>query len=239
MRCALGSLLALSLGLILGCESAPTIAPGASAVRLSVQAKPKAGAPLASSRVYVYDTPLGKKPHGDYEQVDYSDVNNIVVWLEPSAASKAVPAEPVHVGFLPGRIYGPMHAACVGQKLMLHNRSSHAEKLYSVSDGNEFETPIIAPDAMYEYTVRNEGPIEILADSTKEPVANVYAAKSSFVAEAHSGQVITFTDVPPGPCKIIAWHPRLPGAETTTTLVPNQLNNATIQIGVNSLPKVY
>jgi len=227
----------LVLGLF-GCQSAPpSIAPGMSAVKVRVEAVPKSGARMPAQRVYVYDTPLEQKRYGDFAQVDYANLGNIVLWLEPAKA--VTPDGTVHVGFITGERYGSLHAAAVGQKLILHNHSSHAEKLYSVSDGNEFETALIEPGKHAEVLVKAEGPIEILADSTKEPVADVYAAPAgAMVAEAHSGESVIFNDVPPGQCKVYAWHPRLPGTEKKLELAANRVNEVKVRIGVDELPKV-
>ena len=107
--------------------------------------------------------------------------------------------------------------------------------LYSVSDGNEFELPPIAPAASASYIPKSEGQIEILADPAKPPIAQMYVAPSPWVAHARSGQTVKFNGLPPGEYEIVAWHPRLPGSTSKTTLQAGHVTNATVTIGVNAL----
>jgi hypothetical protein len=58
------------------------------------------------------------------------------------------------------------------------------------------------------------------------------------VSVARSGTSVDFNDLPPGECRVMSWHPRLPGSETNINLSANQLSSASIKVGVNALPKV-
>jgi hypothetical protein len=230
--------LSLLFLLLLGCQSFSRIAPGTSALSLSVEAKPKQGAVQSIQRLYVYDTPLAAKPSGDYERVDYSNLSDIVIWLEPSSTTKLTPPSPITLRLDAAHPYLSLRAACVGQRLFLHNHSSKPDTFYSVSDDNDFTLSPISPGGSAEYTVRAPGDIEILSDTTHEPVAHIYAVPTPFFAVAHSNSKVTFDDVPPGPCKILSYHPRLPGSETSVDLPTDQRASATIQVGVNALPQV-
>jgi len=79
MRCALCGLIMLFL---VGCQSAPRPAAGMAAVSIKVIAQPKAGIQSPRGRVMSYDTP-DQRGYGDFERVDYSNLGQIVVWLEP------------------------------------------------------------------------------------------------------------------------------------------------------------
>jgi hypothetical protein len=243
-RAAIAALSALLAWAQVGCQSRSAIPPGAAGVRIHVLAEPKAGAKARSAApLPVYDTPAPAKPAGDFERVDYAHLRDIVVWVEPTAPSAAtVPADAsLTIDFDPAKPPASdtiSAAASVGQRLAFHNTSRRPQSLYSVSDGNNFDLPPIFPGGVAEYVVRAPGAIEVLSESTKQPVAQVYAAPTRWAARTSAGSDVTFNDLPPGPCRIISWHPRLPGSDTPIELPAGRVKSVTIKVGVNSLPKV-
>jgi hypothetical protein len=222
-----------------GCQSTPKPSPGMASLRVKLIAEPKQG--LASDRPSMYDyggagpTDLGK---GDFERVDYAGLTDIVVWAEPQARSARTPTAITIDINARKPASGLSAAASVGQQLVFRNAGPQPANVYSVSDGNDFDLGTLAPGASATYTVRSSGLIEVLTDTAKEPIAQVYAAPSPWVKVGRSGQSVDFVDVPPGPCKVVSWHPRLPGYETHLTLAPDQSATTTIKVGVNALPKV-
>jgi hypothetical protein len=225
-------------------------APGAAAVVVDVKAKPKEGVKAEHfARVPVYDAaPRPAKATGEYEHVDYNALGDIVVWLEPAgddAAAATAPALPppprkaVDVDVSAGRAADRTYAAYVGQPVVLFNKGTQAVTLYSVSDGNDFELAPLQPGQAATFEPKSEGLIEILSDPSQPPVATVYAAPSPWVARARSGKKVVFKDVPPGSYQAIAWHPRIPGGTVQIGQVSaGESKRATLQLGVNDLPKV-
>jgi hypothetical protein len=222
-----------------GCQSAPKPAPGMASLRVKLIAEPKQGLPDDRPGMYDYGaagpTDLGK---GDFERVDYAGLTEIVVWAQPRAQSSHAPAA-ITVDVNARKPAASVTAAAsVGQQLVLRNAGPQPANVYSVSDGNDFDLGTLATGASATYTVRSPGLIEVLTDAAKDPIAQVYAAPSPWVKVGRSGQSIDFTDLPPGPCKVVSWHPRLPGYETQLTLAPDQSATTSIKVGVNALPKV-
>jgi len=221
-----------------GCGVQPK--PGMSAAEVSVVAKPKSGAPKKFVHVPVYDAaPVAAGATGQFEQVDYDNLSDIIVWLEPEPASATANTEPVSPKSIPINVDKPsteVIAASVGQQVTLLNQSPGTVSLYSVTDGNEFDTGPIAPGATASFTVQSPGAIEILADPSKPPVAQLYAAPSAHVARVESGHSVTFNNVPPGAYQAVSWHPRLPGGSTPVILTPDNLARCTLTVGVNNLP---
>lgn len=230
-------LVSLAALLVIGCQSALRPAPGMAALRVKVVAEPKAGSKLAERAPAVYDHPgmTATPEKGAYETVDYDNVDDIVVWLEPGAGAAAAPRT---IDVNPAHSSPAVVPVSVGQKIVLRNTAAAPTPLYSVSDGNEFEHAGIPAGGSAEYTIKSPGPIEVLVSPAKDPVLRLYAAPSRFVATTRSGRSVDFADVPPGTYTVVAWHPRLPSAQSPATLAANQSAQATLKIGVNDLPKV-
>jgi hypothetical protein len=226
--------------LLAGCQSMPTPAPGLAAIRIHVVAEAKAGYTSPADRAALYDSPgdhdLGS---GAFQRVDYSGLDEIVVWVEPVTAQAKSDIAPASIDVAAKKsALAVTRAVSVGQQLIVRNIASQAANFYSVSDGNEFDLGSIPAGGQKSYAIRSTGLIEILNDSSKDPVAEVYAAPSRWVSLARSGSSVDFTNLPPGQYKLASWHPRLPGYETILTLSPDQIAAATIKVGVNALPKV-
>jgi len=225
-----------------GCQPAVKPDPGMAALRVKVVAELKFGAPIEESNGSGYDSGPAARPNAAWETLDYSDLPDIVVWLEPVAGSAApsgalIPDQSIDVS--PERPKaGRVVAVSVGQRVVFHNTGSKAGEVYSVCDGNDFSIASVPPDGTGSYTVRSPGPIEVLSDPAREPLAELYAAPSRWVLPARSGEKLIFNNIPPGQYRLVSWHPRLPGTETAVTLSADAVSDATIKVGVNDLPKV-
>lgn len=232
-----------AMSLLVGCQTGHP-AQGLAELKVTVRAEPKQGVPPPSKNVAVYDRPAGSQYGGSgaFEPVDYASLQNIVVWIKPAgAAPTTAPAgasERINVGDKPTGDDGIV-AASVGQTLIFVNRAPHALTIYSVSDGNDFDLGRVPPGGERTHVVRSPGLIEVLTDSADQPLVRVYAAPTARVAVTHSGGEVTFNDLPPGPYRVVSWHPRLPGSEASVELAPNQVQATTITVGVNGLPKEY
>lgn len=253
---------------LIGCAAQPSPKPraGAAAVVIEVVAEPKAGAKAHRfTRVPVYDAaPRPAAPSGRYELVDYSALDDVIVWLEPAGAGagdgdattevettgQAASPGDAETNAAPPIIPPPsplaldvdarvhpddVRAAAVGQEIVFRNRGAQAVSLYSVSDDNDFDLPEIPPGGEGRYIVRAAGMIEVLADPSDPPVATVYAVPSPWVARTRSGGRVVFNDVTPGFYEAMSWHPRLPGSTALVTLAPGAVARAELNVGVNVL----
>lgn len=216
-----------------GCDSRSNSQGGV--VEIRIIAEPKTGV----HEVSAYDpASVRALAAGQFEHVDYANVSDIVVWLNPADHHSIAPPAPLVLDMIPAKPLTGIRVATVGQKIRFNNRYEQALDLYSVSDGNDFDFPAIAPGASGEYVTRAEGLIEILSDPTQPPAAQVYVAGSSWVRAAHSGERVTFGSLPAGTYEAWAWHPRLPGASVPVSVADNQTTQATLTIGVNALQKI-
>jgi hypothetical protein len=210
-------------------------------LRVSVSAEPKAGRTDLPSHVAVYDSSTATpRPQGDYALVDYSNLDDIVIWLEPANANAAGPKPaPIPIAVdAPGRAAAVDKAVSVGQTIIVTNRASHPQSIYSVSDGNDFDLGSVPAGGQGQFTVKSQGLIEVLTMGAADPLARIYAAPSPWVAMARAGDSVDFNNLPPGSYRLVSWHPRLPGTEETINLAADQMAGASIKVGVNELPKV-
>ena len=211
---------------------------GTAVLRLHIVAEPKVGVPAESPDSGEYDDAPSTP---GMEHLDYANLPDIVVWLEPmnGNSNRVSGTGSVRIDVDSQHIVGGMAAAVsVGQKIVLHNAGSVAADFYNVSDGNDFDLGRIAPDVGASYTVKSSGLIEVLTDSVRDPVARIYAAPTPWVQLTTAGKTVEFRNLAPGQYRVVTWHPRLPGREMTIVLSANQVATAAAKVGVNDLPKI-
>jgi len=225
----------------IGCVSAsPSTASNSSlaTARVHVIAKPKAGVKEPLVRVAVYDAAPAQSTNtgsGTYERVDYNNLTDVMVWLEPKGKTASATPAATDIAFTSLNESDHIHPASIGQTIHFRNKTSRTLNLYSVSEGNEFELPTIAPGASAAYVPKSEGYIEVLFDPAKPPIAALYVAPSPWIAHTHSNKTVTFSDVPPGEYDVVTWHPRLPGSTSSINLRAGQISEASVTVGVSAL----
>jgi hypothetical protein len=144
MKTGLGSAVATIalalLALLTGCDAATPIQPGLAAVRIEVIARPKAGYHPPA------DSSYGSSASGDdrYVPVDYTRLENVIVWLEPEgqaiASDAAARATRIRLVRPRSRAALPWYVACANAPVILQNANSSPDHFYSVSEGNNFDT---------------------------------------------------------------------------------------------------
>jgi hypothetical protein len=234
------SLLIVGLAVLLSsCQQPPSSqTKGMASLFVHVRAEPKTGAGPSPQKVNVYDAPK-QVDRGAFTRVDYFDLEDIVVWLEPAAGTPPAPAAAMTVDVDPAKKSASiLDVASVGQRIVLHNASGSSQTIYSVSDGNDFDFESVPAGGQAEYTVRSPGLIEVLTNAPVDNSVKIYAAPSPWARLAHSGQTVAFDKLPPGQYRLVCWHPRLPGSQVDLTLTADHTSDASIEVSVNSLPKI-
>ena len=230
----------LAMLVVIGCHQGPRPDAGMAALRVKVVAEPKEGVQPPPSAASTHDAPADQS-YGPRARVDYSQLDNIVVYVEPAGKNFIPPRPPAPLSLTvdPKKSsHGIDGVVSVGQKLVLKNGGASPQAIYSVSDGNDFELAGVPPDGVGEYLVKSPGLIEIFADASKDIALQVFAAPTPWVQLGRSGETLDFNNIPPGGYQIVSWHPRLPGSTQPVTLSADKVTDATVKVGVNSLPKV-
>jgi hypothetical protein len=236
-------ILAITLALVtIGCgdgSADDSVAPakGKANLKVTVVAKPKTGAkPFKSYQPTEAEKAEAAASKGDFELVDYDHLEGIVVWLESSGATHAPGS--VKISIQPKPQKPPLFAASVGDAASFTNGGSKPIKLYSVSEGNEFDLGQLSPGAAKDQPLKSSGLIELLDGETFDVVARIYVAPGWGARIVPAGEATTFRDLDPGVYRVAAWHERMPGDEKSVTLVADRTREMNLLIGVNALPKV-
>jgi hypothetical protein len=247
--CTLVALLAL-LG---GCGA--KVPSGMAGARVLVRAEPKAGyRPELQPSGGGYDSnPTTDDPGPQlfpFQVLNYSSLDEIVVWLEPQGgAPGAGPApKPVTIDAGAGTsvIDKALKASAVGGEVRLENRSSGPVSAYLRSEQGDVtdagtiapggSTAVKLPAAGLWLVLREADPSAAAADDVV--VGEVYAAPTGWVQTTVSGGNVTFSPLPPGRYVARSWHPRLPGSSRDVTLAPDRVTDVPLVVSVNALPKV-
>ena len=122
--------------------------------------------------------------------------------------------------------------------LSISNASRNRVRLYSVTEGNEFDTGVLGPGESRGQAVQSSGLVELLDGDTYAVVARIYVAPGIGARIVHTGQPTTFQNLDPGTYRVAAWHERVAGNERQVTLAPDDARELDLLIGVNALPKV-
>ncbi len=231
-----------------GCQTAPRVEPGRGGLRVIVKAEPKIGYQPRPRETHPMDGYAPPTPESwesgesAYTAVDYSGLDDIIVWVEPMERDDRAPAPGpvvVDVGDEGHRGHHGIGAASVGATLALPNASARPEEVYFVWDSGEV-TNIgrVRPGDERSVKLAQTGLMSVMREGRKQPLGQIYVAPSVWVKRAISGDPVLFTDVRPGPCRVFCWHPRLPGSDTLSLLHTGRYTDITLTVGVNGLPKV-
>jgi hypothetical protein len=233
--------------LALGCgkgdaDTAPP-AKGKANLRVTVVAQPKSGAKGFRNYNPTEADKAAAAATGEFELVDYEHLDRIVVWaqsLDPGTSGGATPSKAGDQTIaIKSDAREPVFAAAArGGVVGFQNLLSKPLRLYSVSEGNEFDLGQLPTGATAHRTLDAAGLIELLDGDTLDVVARVYVAPGQPVKVVHAGKATTLRDLEPGRYRVAAWHERVPGAEQEVMLVADSTKELTLLIGVNALPKV-
>ena len=240
-----------ALVLLAGCGA--KVPSGMSGARVSVLAEPKAGyRPERQPAGGGYDTNPDSDDPGPqrfpFQTLNYSSLNDIVVWLEPQEAGASSAPAPKAVTLDAGASVASLDkavkATAVGGEVRLENRSSGPVLAYLRSEqGSIVDAGSVAPGRSGAVRLPAPGLWQVLREADAGAaddvvVGQVYAAPTGWVQTTVSGGRVTFSPVPPGRYVARAWHPRLPGSSQPVTLAPDRVADVTLVVSVNPLPKV-
>jgi hypothetical protein len=166
------SLVSLALAIfVAGCASAPKPPPGMSSLYFQVFAEPKTGATKVGSPG---STELGYGPDthaetGPLARIDYSEVDNIVVWLEPLDSQKS-PA-PLTISTDVSKPRDHVLVTSVGGTLRCFNQGARPVRGYLRGEGTFVDLGTIPAGGEKPFTFTSRGAFDLATDGAEDPVA--------------------------------------------------------------------
>jgi hypothetical protein len=211
---------------LIGCASKsgapPPAAPDRATLVVTVRAEPKKGwhdPKHDSAYAGMSDIGQGKQ----FETVDYETLDEIVVWVEPVGWDN-----PNRIPFrFDSARASQLQVAVAGAGWLV---APGSDVYLRSEDGRVFElekADQVPPGQL----------VELVSDRDSRRVGRVFLAPTPFVQTARSGQKVKFGGLPRGAAKVVCWHPRLPGSQTTVNLAAGGTTTAGVTVSVNSLPK--
>jgi hypothetical protein len=224
-----------------GCAGQPAPPSNLSNLVLIVKAEPKSGwhDPRNDSS-YAGLRPGESKA---FETIDYSALDDIVVWIEPiHGGVESPPTSRISVDA--SHPSDKLTACGVREGWMIRNSGSIAASLFVRSEsGKVYAVGSVPAGGSSFFLPRETGLNELMSDASDQPLERIYVAPVRWEPEknvriAKAGDRLTFSNLMPGQVIVGAWHPRLPGSSLQFELDPGKTTTKTMTIGVNSLPKV-
>lgn len=211
-----------------GCASSGTASapahPDRAALVVTVKAEPKKGwhdPKTDSAYAGLADIGAGRQ----FETIDYETLNEIVVWVRVSDETHS-PFAPLVID--PTKPDPALRVISTGTPLLV--QPAHRDVFLRTEAGNVMSLSGGSVPKLLGY-------VEVLADPNPQPVARLYIVPGPYVSMTESGRPVRFDNLPPGPARVIAWHPRLPGSQAEVSLVAGKTAPVALKLGVNSLPK--
>ena len=113
--------------------------------------------------------------------------------------------------------------------------TGRAQAIYSLSEGNEFDLGSVPAGQQSQYVVKSKGSIEVLSESSPQPIARLYAVPGERVQTVRSGETTRLPNLPPGRYRVACWHERLPGSQELIGLAPDNWSKVSLKVSVNLL----
>ena len=235
----------LVLTLLAGCGSrgngagVPKPAPDRAALAVTVRAEPKKGWRDPRKRETQYDTSMIGAGRA-YEQVEYEQLDEVVVWVEAPDPSSAAQSITLDVA----RPSTPLVVCGMHDTWQVENSGADPLAVYArFESGQVVDLGTVAPRAEVAHVPKSTGYAELLSDERGDPLARLYVAPIPSIAGKRArvvrgGTRVVFENLAPGPARVMAWHPRLPGSSASVNLAQGATHNATLVVGVNQLPKI-
>jgi hypothetical protein len=174
-----------------------------------------------------------------YETIDYAQVDDVVVWVEPlGEQAGAFSSSGGSISIDLGSPQTNLRVAGRGAIWAFRNSTGRVIDIYLRTEEGKVVSLGAMPGPGRSVSPNVQGLVEVMAVDQPEPLARIYVAPTAFVRLASTKEPVRFFGVPPGRARIVAWHPRLPGATTEVNIAADRETRAAVTIGVNSLPKV-
>lgn len=171
-----------------------------------IQPAPTAPPPVSSRAPTTIEGSLRLRP-GRGQSVDAADLEEAVVWFVPEGSHVVRPGSYTmntrQKGFEPTVLAVP-----VGSRVSFPNSDPVLHNVYSDSRGQAFDLGLYGPGERPAHQFRQPGVVHVHCNVHRRMQAKIVVVESHLIARIGADGRFSIGDVPPGPGRLIAWHPR-------------------------------
>jgi plastocyanin len=209
-----------SIGVISGFVLTRTFC-GALAVLLPVAAKAQGG--TVSGRVALIEK-AGQKS---------TDLDNAVVWLEPSAGSAPRPRVSKVELAMRARQFAPhVRVVPLGSSVSFPNQDPFGHNIFSSTPGSSFDLGLYGRGQSKDQVFSKPGAIPVYCNIHSRMAAFVVVVASPWYAQASADGRWSITGVPAGTYTVHIWHER--GAEATKSVTVTAAGTQTVDAQIDA-----
>lgn len=171
-----------------------------------IQPAPTAPPPVSSRAPTTIEGSLRLRP-GRGQSVGAADLEEAVVWFVPEGSHVVRPGSYTmntrQKGFEPTVLAVP-----VGSRVSFPNSDPVLHNVYSDSVGQAFDLGLYGPGERPAHQFRQPGVVHVHCNVHRRMQAKIVVVESHLIARIGADGRFSIGDVPPGPGRLIAWHPR-------------------------------
>jgi plastocyanin len=125
----------------------------------------------------------------------------------------------------------------VGADVSFPNLDPTKHHVYSFSPAKKFELKLFAKDQSRTVHFDKAGVVALGCNIHDQMSAFIFVADSAWSARTNAQGMVTFSDAPNAPGRVVVWHPylRAPGGELQQSVAPMQ-RNASFQVRLRPPP---
>lgn len=164
----------------------------------------------------------------DVEFVDYTHPGFAVVWLDGGAPTRTSGRVLIRASEFETRLEPAWVAVSAGGTLNLLNTTREAHTVSCPSLG---VVRRLAPGDALELPVADAGAHALFLLDRPQVEGGIFAAPGPFAVLSSSGH-FELRDLPPGPARLHAWHPRFPPVERGVDVVADETARVDLEMGV-------
>ncbi|MES2176618.1 MAG: plastocyanin/azurin family copper-binding protein [Gemmatimonadota bacterium] len=147
------------------------------------------------------------------------DLADVIVWLEPTGATKSRTSASTTTIQLQGRQFSPrVRAVTEGSKVEFPNQDSFSHNVFSKHPDGAFDTGVYARGRTKDQTFKESGIFPIYCNVHPRMTGYVVVLKTPYFAQASDDGRFSVGRVPAGTYTMHVWHDRVP-METTKDVV--------------------